>query len=108
MMSKSRFINTSQILEGKLDLIDKIRGDVLYRTSIYLINLKIPFENTILHFIRNPKHYPGQIHNIFLIIQKFLDDVISENYTEIQAHDLTIKFVSKIIMRQLFKRGGTH
>ena len=107
-MSKSKQIKCSQILKGKLDLIDQIRGEVLYRTSLYFINRRISFEKNILEFIRRPKNYPSQIQHMPGIIQKFLNDVISEHYKEIQTHDLPIKFVSKTIMNQLYKRGGTH
>lgn len=108
-MSKNKLINSSEILENKVDLIDYIRSEVLYRSALFFINRRITFHNNILEFIRNPLQYPGQKKNIKLIVKKFLEDIISECYKEIQEEELQIKFVFQSIMNNLFnKRGGRH
>lgn len=87
-------------------LHEEIKEDTLYRTSNFLLTLKIQF-NGILEFLKNPINYPGDVRKIKLIVKKFLNDAISEHLEEIRGLNLHILLMERDIMNTLFK-GGRH
>ena len=103
-MLKSEQINSMDILDTIYFLYEDIRGDTIYKTSNFLNNLNIPF-NDILEFIQNPVNYPGDVRKIKLIVKKFLNDAISDHLDEIRALNLHIKLMERHIINTLFKGG---
>ena len=97
-------INSMDILNEIYFLYDEIKGDTLYRTSGFLIKLKIQF-NGILEFLKNPIDYPGDIRKIKSIVKKFLNDAISDRLAEIRTLNLHIPLIEREIMNTLFKGG---
>ena len=100
---KIKFIESENILESKLALINLIKGKTLQGVAIFLKNRNITFKY-LLDFLKYPINYPGNINGPRLITEKVLQDVISRNYFKIQQEDMQIKFVYDEIMRIIF--GG--
>lgn len=90
------------IIEDLLYLMDEIKGEVLLRTALFLKNRKIAYGD-MLKFIHNPEGYPGKKFKLQQIAIKFLDDAISERYTQIQELNLPINYVRKFVFDLLFK-----
>ena len=110
-MSKSKEIkiDSMQILENKASLIESIYNGVLIRTSDFLEKRGIyRYPQGLLQFLRHPINYPGDTNKIKLIVQKQLNDTISEWLKEIREAKLTINFVINTILKKIFKRGGNH
>jgi len=105
-MSRAKKINlveSENILESKVNLIERIKGETLQGVALYLRNRNISF-NYLPNFLKAPGNYPGNLQGPQLITEKFLTDIISKNYFKIQQEDMQIKFVYDEIMRILF--GG--
>lgn len=97
-------INTSQILEKKISLIDDLFRETRLRIALFLRKMGFSFES-LLSFIRNPKGLNKQA--TIRIAQKQLNDIIGENYFHIKKEEIPIKLVYNSIMDQLF-RGSYH
>lgn len=110
-MSKSKSkeikIKSTEILENNISLIESLHDEVLMRTSDFLLKRKI-YYNGLLKFLRHPINYPGDTNKIKLIVQKQLNDTLSEWLKEIREAKLTINFVINTILKKIFKRGGNH
>jgi len=100
---KNNFVESDKILELKINLIERIKGETLQEIALYLRNRKISF-NYLPTFLKSPINYPGGINGTQLITEKFLKDVISKHYHKIQQEDMQIKFVYDEILRIIF--GG--
>ena len=107
LKSKETKVESIDIFENNLSLIESIYNDVLMRTSDFLLKRKI-YYNGLLKFLNNPKNYPGDPEGLKLIVQKRIIDVVSEGWGEIREEGFTIKYVIDIIFKKIFKRGGTH
>lgn len=107
LKSKETKIESMDILENNISLIESLHDEVLMRTSDFLLKRKI-YYNGLLKFLNNPKNYPGDPEGPKLIVQKRIGDVVSEGWREIREEGFTIKFVIDIIFKKIFKRGGNH
>ena len=93
------------IIEPKLELIDKIRGETLDEIAIYLENRDIEF-GYLPDFLVDPQAYPGnKITGLKQITERFLDLTISKYYKQIQAEGLTVKFVINTVRKNLVQGG---
>ncbi len=102
--AKTTISNESiKIMESKVNLIERIKGETLQGVALYLRNRNINF-NYLPNFLKIPTNYPGNSNDPQLITEKVLKDVISKNYFKIQQEDMQIKFVYDEIMRIFF--GG--
>ena len=104
-MSKSK----SNIVETQISLIEDITNDVLNEVFNYFLRLKIFIKGGVINFIRNPKNqdYPGDRSSIIKIVDKFLNDAISEHYADLKKAGLNYyKLVYKSILNKLLNRGG--
>lgn len=99
---KSNFVESENILESKLRIINLIKGKTLQGVAIFLRNRNITFKY-LLDFLKYPFNYPGHLNGPRLITEKVLQDVISEHYFKIQQEDMQIKFVYDEIMRIIFR-----
>lgn len=99
---KNLFVQPESILESKLDIINKVKGETLLSVASYLRRCDIQF-TYLITFLNNPYNYPGSSNGIKLIVEKFLGDVISQYYFQIQQENMQIKFVYDEIMKYIFR-----
>lgn len=99
---KIKYADKKEFIEDKLDIIDKIRGETLQKTALYLKKCAIPF-GYLIDFLNNPVHYPGKHNGTRIIFERFLTEVVSQNYVKIQQSNMTIKFVLDTVFKQIFR-----
>lgn len=105
-MQKQAF-SQENIVDDHLWLLNTVLGETLTEIALYLKNRHIQFGD-LLEFLRNPQSYPGnKITGLQQISEKFLQDIVSKYYFEIQANKLPVKFVYNKIIKALFQKGTT-
>jgi len=86
-------------------LFNNLLGETFEEIATYLKNRKIKFDY-LPNFLINPMSYPGnKITGLKQISEKFLQDIVSQHYFEIQANGLPVKFVYRTLIRALFQKG---
>jgi len=93
-------INTSQILEKKVFLIDELFRETCLKIARFLKKMGFSFKS-LLSFIRNPSglHRGATIS----IAKKVLNDVIGAHYFHIKKEQLLLKLVYHNILNKLFR-----
>ena len=93
------------IVDNHLWLLNTILGETLQEIAKFLKNRDIEF-GYLRDFLINPQAYPGnKITGLRLISEKFLQDIVSKHYFEIQSEGLPVKFVYHSLIKALFQKG---
>jgi len=93
------------IVDNHLWLLNIILGETLEEIAIYLHNRGIKFGH-LPDFLVDPQMYPGnKITGLKQISEKFLQDIVSNHYFQIQSEGLPVKFVYRTLIRALFQKG---
>ena len=95
------------IIDEYLWLLNTILGETLEKIARYLIRYDIHY-GVITEFLKKPTSYPGNKYfGLQKIIEKCLQDVISNHYFEIQNEKLPVKLVYEIIFNKLCQEDLT-
>ena len=95
------------IIDEYLWLLNTILGETLERIATYLGRYNIHY-GVISEFLKSPTSYPGNKYfGLQKIIEKCLQDVISNHYFEIQNEKLPVKLVYEIIFNKLCQEDLT-
>ena len=93
------------IVDNHLWLLNIILGETLEEIAIYLHNRGIKFGH-LPDFLVDPQMYPGnKIVGLKQISEKFLQDIVSNHYFQIQSEGLPVKFVFNYTIKTLFQKG---
>ncbi len=89
------------IIDDYLWLLNTIQGETLEKIAKYLRRYDIHY-GVITEFLKKPTSYPGNKYfGLQKIIEKTLQEVISDHYFEIQKEKLPVKLVYEIIFNKL-------